>query len=71
MMKDERWNDIIDTNLSSVFRMSKAVIRPMMKKRSGRIINISSVKLDPASPSDPLQDKAEVFGAHGDKREKC
>jgi 3-oxoacyl-[acyl-carrier protein] reductase len=43
MMKDEQWNDIIDTNLGSVFRMSKAVIRPMMKKRSGRIINISSV----------------------------
>jgi 3-oxoacyl-[acyl-carrier protein] reductase len=43
MMKDEQWNDILDTNLSSVFRMSKAVIRPMMKKRSGRIINISSV----------------------------
>ncbi len=43
MMKDEQWNDIIDTNLSSVFRMSKAVIRPMMKKRNGRIINISSV----------------------------
>ena len=42
-MKDEQWNDILDTNLSSVFRMSKAVIRPMMKKRSGRIINISSV----------------------------
>jgi 3-oxoacyl-[acyl-carrier protein] reductase len=43
MMKDEQWDDIINTNLSSVFRMSKAVIRPMMKKRSGRIINISSV----------------------------
>jgi 3-oxoacyl-[acyl-carrier protein] reductase len=43
MMKDEQWTDIIDTNLSSVFRMSKAVIRPMMKKRNGRIINISSV----------------------------
>jgi 3-oxoacyl-[acyl-carrier protein] reductase len=43
MMKDEQWNDIMETNLSSVFRMSKAVIRPMMKKRSGRIINISSV----------------------------
>jgi 3-oxoacyl-[acyl-carrier protein] reductase len=43
MMKDEQWNEIIDTNLSSIFRMSKAVIRPMMKKRSGRIINISSV----------------------------
>lgn len=42
-MKDEQWDEIINTNLSSVFRMSKAVIRPMMKKRSGRIINISSV----------------------------
>jgi len=42
-MKDEQWNEILETNLSSVFRMSKAVIRPMMKKRSGRIINISSV----------------------------
>ncbi len=43
MMKDEQWEEIINTNLSSVFRMSKAVLRPMMKKRSGRIINISSV----------------------------
>ena len=43
MMKDEQWDDIINTNLSSVFRMSKAVLRPMMKKRDGRIINISSV----------------------------
>jgi 3-oxoacyl-[acyl-carrier protein] reductase len=43
MMKDDQWDDIINTNLSSIFRMSKAVIRPMMKKRSGRIINISSV----------------------------
>jgi 3-oxoacyl-[acyl-carrier protein] reductase len=43
MMKDEQWDDIINTNLTSVFRMSKAVIRPMMKKRTGRIISISSV----------------------------
>ena len=43
MMKDEQWEDIINTNLSSVFRMSKAVLRPMMKKRDGRIINISPV----------------------------
>lgn len=42
-MKDEEWNDIIDTNLSSVFKISKAVLRPMMKKRDGRIINIGSV----------------------------
>jgi len=42
-MKDEEWNDIIDTNLSSIFKISKAVLRPMMKKREGRIINIGSV----------------------------
>ena len=42
-MKDEQWEEIINTNLSSVYRMCKSVIRPMMKKRGGRIINISSV----------------------------
>jgi len=42
-MKDNEWNDIIDTNLTSVFRMSKAVLRGMMKAKTGRIINISSV----------------------------
>ena len=43
MMKDDQWNDIIETNLTSVFRLSKAVVRPMMKARKGRIINIASV----------------------------
>ncbi|MES9969914.1 MAG: 3-oxoacyl-ACP reductase FabG [Candidatus Thiodiazotropha sp.] len=42
-MKDEEWEAIINTNLSSVFRLSKAVLRGMMKARKGRIINISSV----------------------------
>jgi 3-oxoacyl-[acyl-carrier protein] reductase len=42
-MKDEQWEQIINTNLSSIYRMSKAVIRGMMKKRNGRIISISSV----------------------------
>jgi 3-oxoacyl-[acyl-carrier protein] reductase len=42
-MKDDQWDDIINTNLGSVFRMTKSVIRPMMKKRTGRIISISSV----------------------------
>jgi 3-oxoacyl-[acyl-carrier protein] reductase len=42
-MKDEEWDDIINTNLTSIFRMSKAVLRGMMKVRYGRIINISSV----------------------------
>jgi 3-oxoacyl-[acyl-carrier protein] reductase len=43
MMKDDQWNDIISTNLTSIFRLSKAVVRSMMKMRKGRIINISSV----------------------------
>lgn len=42
-MKDDEWQDIMDTNLTSVFRMSKAVLRAMMKKRHGRIISIGSV----------------------------
>lgn len=42
-MKDEDWDAVLDTNLKSVFRMSQAVLRPMMKARQGRIINISSV----------------------------
>ena len=43
MMKDEQWDDIIQTNLTSIFKLSKAVVRPMMKARIGRIINIASV----------------------------
>ncbi|SDK31868.1 3-oxoacyl-[acyl-carrier-protein] reductase [Methylophilus rhizosphaerae] len=42
-MKDEDWDAVLNTNLKSVFRMSQAVLRPMMKARTGRIINISSV----------------------------
>jgi 3-oxoacyl-[acyl-carrier protein] reductase len=42
-MKEEEWDDIMSTNLKSVFRLSKLLIRPMMKARSGRIINIASV----------------------------
>jgi 3-oxoacyl-[acyl-carrier protein] reductase len=42
-MKDEEWEEIINTNLTSIFRMSKAVLRGMMKAKTGRIINISSV----------------------------
>lgn len=42
-MNDEDWDAVISTNLSSVYRLSKAVLRPMMKARAGRIINISSV----------------------------
>ena len=42
-LKDEDWDAVIDTNLKAVFRMSRAVMRPMMKQRYGRIINITSV----------------------------
>ena len=42
-MGDAEWDDIIDTNLRSVFRLSRAVMRGMMKAKGGRIINISSV----------------------------
>ncbi|HWL28561.1 MAG TPA: 3-oxoacyl-ACP reductase FabG [Burkholderiaceae bacterium] len=42
-LKDEDWQAVLDTNLSAVFRLSRAVMKPMMKARSGRIINITSV----------------------------
>lgn len=42
-MKDDDWDAVVDTNLKAVFRMSRAVIRPMMKQRYGRIVNITSV----------------------------
>jgi len=42
-MKDDEWNSVIDTNLTAIFRVCKAVVRGMMKRRNGRIINIGSV----------------------------
>ena len=42
-LKDEDWDAVLDTNLKAVFRMSRAVMRPMMKQRYGRIVNITSV----------------------------
>ncbi len=42
-MKDDDWDAVLDTNLKAVFRLSRAVTRPMMKQRQGRIINITSV----------------------------
>ncbi len=42
-MKPDEWHSVIDTNLSSIFNVTKAVVRPMLKNRGGRIINISSV----------------------------
>ena len=42
-LKDEDWDAVLDTNLKAVFRMARAVMRPMMKQRYGRIVNITSV----------------------------
>ena len=42
-MSDDEWNDVIETNLSSIFRITKEIVRDMMKQRHGRIINIGSV----------------------------
>lgn len=49
-MKDEEWDAVIDTNLKSVFRLSRMVMRAMMKARSGRIINITSVVSSSGNP---------------------
>ncbi len=63
-MKDEEWDAILSTNLKSVFRLSKAVMRGMMKARSGRIINITSViaSLGNAGQSNYAAAKAGVEG---------
>ena len=42
-MKDEEWNDVINTNLNSVYRITRLCLRSMMKARAGRIVNITSV----------------------------
>ncbi len=49
-MKDDEWSAVIDTNLNAVFRLSKAVLRGMMKARYGRIINITSVVGNTGNP---------------------
>ena len=49
-MKDDEWDSVIDTNLKAVFRMSKLVMRGMMKARFGRIINITSVVGEAGNP---------------------
>lgn len=49
-MKDDEWEDVIQTNLKAVFRMSRLVMRGMMKARNGRIINITSVVASSGNP---------------------
>jgi len=63
-MKEEEWSEIINTNLSSVFKMSKAVLRGMIKKKSGRIISITSVvgAMGNAGQSNYAAAKAGVIG---------
>ena len=50
MMKEDQWQDVIDTNLTSVYKMTRACIRPMIKARTGRIINITSVVAATGNP---------------------
>ncbi len=63
-MSPEQWNDVIQVNLSSVFNMTKQVIRPMMKAKSGSIINMSSVigEMGNAGQSSYAASKAGVIG---------
>jgi len=63
-MKEEEWDDIINTNLSSVYKMSKSVLRGMIKKRSGRIISITSVvgAMGNAGQSNYAASKAGIIG---------
>jgi 3-oxoacyl-[acyl-carrier protein] reductase len=63
-MKEEEWDDIINTNLGSVFRMSKACLRGMMKARKGRVINVASVvgETGNAGQTNYAAAKAGIFG---------
>lgn len=63
-MSVEQWNDVIQVNLSSVFNMTKQVVRPMMKARSGAIINMSSIigEMGNAGQSSYAASKAGIIG---------
>lgn len=64
MMKEEQWDMVIDTNLKSVFNCCKAVARPMVKRKTGRIVNISSVSglAGQAGQTNYAASKAAVIG---------
>jgi 3-oxoacyl-[acyl-carrier protein] reductase len=63
-MKEDEWEDIINTNLSPIYKMSKSVLRGMIKKRSGRIISITSVVgvMGNAGQSNYAASKAGIIG---------
>ena len=63
-MKEDEWEDIINTNLSSIYKMSKSVLRGMIKQRSGRIISITSVvgAMGNAGQSNYAAAKAGIIG---------
>ncbi len=63
-MKEDEWDDIINTNLTSVYKMSKSVVRGMIKKKSGRIISITSVvgAMGNAGQSNYAAAKAGIMG---------
>ena len=63
-MKEDEWTDVINTNLTSIYRLSKACLRPMTKARWGRIVNISSVvgSMGNAGQSNYSATKAGVSG---------
>ena len=63
-MSPEQWDDVMQTNLKSVFNMTKQVIKPMMKARSGSIINMSSVigEMGNAGQSSYAASKAGIIG---------
>jgi len=63
-MKEDEWDDIINTNLTSVYKMSKCVLRGMLKKRAGRIISITSVvgAMGNAGQSNYAAAKAGIMG---------
>ena len=63
-MKEDEWEDIINTNLSSIYKVSKSVLRGMIKKRSGRIISITSVVgvMGNAGQSNYAASKAGIIG---------
>ena len=62
-MKDEEWDAVLDTNLKAVFRMSRAVMRTMMKQRYGRIISITSVVGASGNPGQANYAAAKAGGA--------